>query len=230
MSEQHPSPEDSSTDLHGSGGGGALTGGAYKQEEERESTEEAAVETGISESIDHELNHTLGPQEPVSNNPSSIDNKDQPNQACTIEVLFSGPSVQNTQVGPAYTIGFSVKISGLSGDVAVRSTVQDPKPKGWLVEQWVADYNVRNGEVVRQDTAPRMDRLGRARPTREGDNVRWGDSPGTGTAGTQSYHTKRDFFIKAYNGDRYCEIGFHLSFRVFNGQIVSPQWDKGLYK
>ncbi len=57
MSEQHPSPEDSSTDLHGSGGGGALTGGAYKQEEERESTEEAAVETGISESIEHEQEH-----------------------------------------------------------------------------------------------------------------------------------------------------------------------------
>jgi RHS repeat-associated protein len=59
MSEQHPSPEDSSTDLHGSGGGGALTGGAYKQEEERESTEAAAVETATSESLEHELGHAL---------------------------------------------------------------------------------------------------------------------------------------------------------------------------
>ena len=88
MSEQHPSPEDSSADLHGSGGGGALTGGAYKQEEERESTEEAAVETGISESIDHELAHTLEPQNTLTeDDPVTIPGQGNSTN-CSISVSF----------------------------------------------------------------------------------------------------------------------------------------------
>ena len=186
---------------------------------------QASVTVNMTEGIEASAS-----QEPVSDNPPTIDNKDQPIQACTIEVSFSGPGVRNTQVGPTFGIGFSAKISRLTGDVAVRSIVQDPKPKGWLVEEWVSDHSVRNGEVTRQDTEARMVRLGRARPTREGDTVRWDDHPGTGVLGTQTYSTKRNFFLKAYNGDRYCELGFHLGFKVFNGQMTLPQWGKGLHR
>lgn len=88
-----------------------------------------------------------------------IDNSGSPNQACTIQVSFSGsydgllngPSVPDSPNGRVYGIGFSVKISGLSGNIALRSAESDPKPKHWwLVEEWVANYSFRNGEVTRQ--------------------------------------------------------------------------------
>ena len=122
-------------------------------------------------------------QEPVSDNPSGIDNSGSANQSCSINVSFSGsydglpngPSVPDSPKGRV-GIGFSVSISGLSGNVAVRSTEQDPKPKGtWLIEQWVTDFNFKNGKVVRQDPTARMDKLGLAipRPMRVGDTVSW---------------------------------------------------------
>ena len=113
--------------------------------------------------------------------------------AC-IKVSFSGsyeghpngPRVPNSKDGPAYGSGFSVEISGLSGNVAIRSVPEHPKPKNtWLVEQWVADFNFRNGEVVRQDAIAQMDKGGQAfpEPKRVGDTVSWWDHPGTiGTA------------------------------------------------
>lgn len=72
----------------------------------------------------------------MTNNPNTIGNHDAKNQACQISVSFTGsylglnngPIVQPTQVGPAYGIGFSVSVSGLAGDVAVRSTTNNPKP------------------------------------------------------------------------------------------------------
>jgi YD repeat-containing protein len=180
-------------------------------------------------------------EEPITNNPSVIDNSGSPRQSCKIKVSFSGsyngipngPSVPNGSNGPAYGIGFSVEISGLSGNVAIRSTEQNQKPKGtWLIEQWVADFNFKNGEVVRQDTAARMDKLGRAvpRPRRDGDTVSWWDHPGTSGTDVQGYFTKRNFYIKAYNGERHCEVAFHLTFRVLRGQIINPGWGYGLYK
>lgn len=181
------------------------------------------------------------PEDPPTDNRPTIDNGTAPNQACTVQVSFTGsyyglengPSVPMSPQGPVYGIGFSVSISGLSGDVAVRSGEQDPKPKNtWLVEQWVAGYTTRNGSVVRQDTAGRMDPLGRAvpRPRSDGNTVSWWDHPGTPAAGTQSYFTKRNFYVKAYNGKKHCEVAFHLTFRVFRGQIVDPGWGRGMYK
>jgi hypothetical protein len=126
-----------------------------------------------------------------------------------------------------------VSISGLSGKVTVRNTEQDLKPEGsWLVEQYVADYNFKNGEVVRQDNVSRMDPIGRgiAPPRLHGDTVSWWDHPGTTGTDTQGYFTKRNFYIKAYNGKRHCEVAFHLTFRVFNGQITNPGWGPDTYK
>jgi hypothetical protein len=139
--------------------------------------------------------------------------------------------VAKSSAGSAYGIGFSVSISGLSGNVAIRSTEQDPKPKGsWLVEQWVTDFNFKNGKVVHQDPAARMDRLGRLvpKPKREGDTVSWWDHPGTIAVDLQGYLTRRNFYIKAYNGKRHCEVAFHLTFRVFRGQIINPAWGPGM--
>lgn len=147
--------------------------------------------------------------------------------------LPTGPSIANSKDGPAYGIGFSVEISGLSGNVAIRSGPQDPKDKNtWLIEQWVADFNFKNGEVVRQDTVARMDEVGLAKPKpkRVGDTVSWWDHPGTIGTDVEGYYTKRNFYIKAYNGERHCEVAFHLTFRVFRRQITNAGWGRGLYK
>ena len=182
----------------------------------------------------------IEPQEPVTNNPPTIDNSGSPNQSCTIQVSFSGqydglpngPSVLRANGVPVYGIGFSVSISGLTGDVALRSSAQDPKPKGtWLVEQWVADYNFRDGQVVRQDAEGQMDNFAKAvpRPRRDGNTVSWWDHPGDGTPGMQGYFTKRNFYVKASNGASQCEVALHLTFRVFNGRLTNPGWGPGNY-
>jgi hypothetical protein len=182
----------------------------------------------------------LLPQEPVTNNPAVIDNSGSANQSCSIQISFTGsygqllngPSIPNSPEGPVYGIGFSIGISELSGNVAIRSTAQDPKPTGtWLVEQWVADFNFKNGKVVRHDTAGRMENLAGAvpRPRRDGDTVSWWDHPGTLATDVQGYFTKRNFYVKAYNGERHCEVAFHLTFRVFNGRMTDTGWGPGLY-
>ena len=96
----------------------------------------------------------------------------------------------------------------------------------------MTDFNFKNGKVVRQDPAARMDELGLAipRPKRVGDTVSWWDHLGTEAAGVQGYFTKRNFYIKAYNGERHCEVAFHLTFRVFRGQIINPGWGPGMYR
>lgn len=68
------------------------------------------------------------------------------------------------------------------------------------------------------------------RPRREGGTVSWWDHPGTQAAGVRGYFTRRNFYIKAYNGERHCEVAFHLSFRVFNGQMTNVGWGNGNYK
>ena len=186
------------------------------------------------------MERAAGPQEFVTDNRAVIESNSK-NQACRIKVEFSssyyglpnGPSVPNSPQGPIYGIGFSVTISGLSGNVALRSNGADPKPKGsWLVEQWVADFNFKNGEIVRQDAAARMDNFAivQPQPRRDGNTVSWWDHPGTFAAGVKGYYTKRNFYVKAYNGKSHCETAFHLTFRVFNGQIINPGWGPGLYK
>jgi hypothetical protein len=42
--------------------------------------------------------------------------------------------------------------------------------------------------------------------------------------------TRRNFYIKAYNGKRHCEVAFHLTFRVVNRQIVLAEWGPDPYK
>jgi YD repeat-containing protein len=181
------------------------------------------------------------PQDPVSNNPPTIDNSDAANQSCSIQVSFSGsyygnpngPSIGSSGGQNFYGIGFSVKVSGLSGNVALRSSKDDPKPKGtWLVEQWVTDFNFKNGAVTRQDSVAQIDNLARAqpRPRRDGDVVSWWDHPGIGGNDTLGYFTKRNFYIKAYKGKKHCEVEFHLTFRVFNRQIATPGWGYGPYR
>src|SRR5689334_15208255 len=106
------------------------------------------------------------PQDPVSDNPTTIDNAGAANQSCSIQVSFSGSYFGNEngpRVGisadrqPFYGIGFSVKVSGLSGNVALRSSEENPTPKRtWLVEQWVNDFNFKNGAVTRQDSGRRI--------------------------------------------------------------------------
>jgi hypothetical protein len=101
------------------------------------------------------------------------------------------------------------------------------------VEQWVADYNVLNGELYK-DAKGRMDKLYLAAPRMEGGTVSWRDHPGRAAAGIREYSTARNFYIKAYNeadkGRRHCELGFYMTFQVYNGQQINPGWGPEMYK
>jgi len=111
----------------------------------------------------------------IPDNPTTIDNAGAANQSCSIQVSFSGSYFGNEngpRVGisadgqPFYGIGFSVKVSGLSGNVALRSSEENPTPKRtWLVEQWVNDFNFKNGAVTRQDSVAGLDDLASAVPS-----------------------------------------------------------------
>jgi hypothetical protein len=76
-----------------------------------------------------------------------------------------------------------------------------------------------------------MDRLGRLvpKPRRDGDTVSWWDHPGT-IGAERNYFTKRNFYIKAYNGEKHCEVAFHLTFAVSNGQLMNAGWGAGTYR
>jgi hypothetical protein len=54
------------------------------------------------------------------------------------------------------------------------------------------------------------------------------DHPGT-IGAERNYFTKRNFYIKAYKGEMHCEVAFHLTFGVVNGQITNPGWGLGTY-
>lgn len=177
-------------------------------------------------------------QESVTDNRSTIDNSEAKNQSCQIQISFTG-FYGNLPNGPtagqrpdgtsAYGIGFSVNISGLSGKIMLRGSEQDPKPKGsWIIEQWVADYNVNNGRILLQDTRARLDSINRASPPPQvgANSVNYWDHPGPfGNVG--EYFTKRNFYVKAYNGRRHCEVAFHLTFSVQKGRITNPGWGPG---
>ena len=168
----------------------------------------------------------------------TIDNSDAKDQSCQIEVSFTGSFRDKGQlpngptVGysrdrvPYYGIGFSVNISGISGNIVVRGQEKDPKPKGsWIVEQWVADYNVNNGKILRQDTRAHLDDLNSLVPAPqvERNSVNYWDHPGPyGNVG--DYFTNRDFYIKAYNGAKHCEVAFRLTFSISGGQFINPGW------
>ena len=99
------------------------------------------------------------------------------------------------------------------------------------MEQWVADYNVLNDELEK-DAEGRMDKLYLAKPRIDGGTVSWSDHPGHGAAGIQTYSTARNFYIKAYNeGSRqHCELGFHMTFQVYNGTQINSGWGPEMYK
>ena len=120
---------------------------------------------------------------------------------------------------------------GLSEPINIVSKEGDRRPKtAWNIEQYVADFNKRNGEVVRQDTKARLEELGRARPLVGGATVEWWDHPGTSLSGTSQYFTKRNFYVKAYKGNQHCEVSFHLTFRLFFGRPQDVGWGKGPYR
>jgi hypothetical protein len=172
----------------------------------------------------------------VTDNPSTIDNHDAKNQACQISVSFTGSSngLENGpgRVGSVYGIGFGVNISGIPGNYFTRSTTNDPTPKGsWIIKQWVADYVFRDGQPARIDPKARMDKLGSVYPpaVRLGDTLSYHDRPGNNQPGND-YLRKSNFYIKAYKGNQHCEVEFHLTFQVYNGQLINPGWGYGVYR
>jgi hypothetical protein len=179
------------------------------------------------------------PQEPVTDNPATIDNRKAKDQACQVEVSFTGSGSRGLQNGPStmtlnnrgqvFGIGFTVKISGLSGPINIVSEAKDRRPKtAWNIEQYVADFNKRNGVVVRQDGAAHLEELRRAAPVVDGGTVEWWDHPGTAVSGNSQYFTKRNFYIKAYKSKQR-EVSFHLTFRLFFGKPVDTGWGDGPY-
>jgi len=52
--------------------------------------------------------------------------------------------------------------------------------------------------------------------------------------GIQEYSTAQNFPIRAYNeadkGRQHCELGFHMTFQVYNGHQINPGWGPEMYK
>ncbi len=177
----------------------------------------------------------------ITDNPATIDNSGTPNQACQINISFTGSGTRGKPngpgtvllqgTGPAYGIGFTVSISGLSGPINIVSQASQRQPKtAWNIEQYVADFNKNNGEVGRQDERAELEQLYRAHPVVGKTTVEWWDHPGTALAFADQYFTKRNFYIKAYRADKHCEISFHLTFRLFYKRPQEVGWGKGMYR
>jgi len=99
--------------------------------------------------------------------------------------------------------------------------VGDPEPQRGV------GHAAQRGQTQRAHTRRRASV---PRPCRDGNTVSYWDHPGTLATGTLGYFTKRNFNIKAYNGDRHCEVAFHLTFRVFSGRMIDAGWGADTYK
>jgi len=93
--------------------------------------------------------------------------------------------------------------------------LNDRKGK-WKIEQWVAAYNMVNGEVLLRDLEPRADHI-QETTKREitKDRAKWWDHPGHTIAGVDTFVSKKNFYTKAYNGSRHCEVDSHIIQALF---------------
>jgi RHS repeat-associated protein len=173
-----------------------------------------------------------------ANNPDTIDNSASADQSCKIQISFTGSGLQgmpngsgtvNTTNGFVFGVGFSAEVSELSGGVYKFGAGKyiDNKKGKWKIEQWVAAYNVLNGELALYDQKGRADHIETTTkkeitPT----TAKWWDHPGHTIAGVNTLLSKKNFYVKAYNGSRHCEVDFHINVTRFFG-VWRSEWGQG---
>ena len=168
----------------------------------------------------------------VENNPVLNAVKSDPIQPCSISVEPLGVGTTQSGVGEVVGMGFNVTVDvSKKGGGIYYENQKGRKSKGnWTVEQWVADFNTVNGQIVRFDKEARKDDISAANPKVNGNTGKYFDSPGTRAADIQGkfYSTTRDFYIKAYRGKEYCDVTFHLGFSVSNrGRLLDSNFGSG---
>jgi hypothetical protein len=186
----------------------------------------------------------IGAQEPVSDNPTSIDNSGEANQACKISVTFAGDSVNNMKNGENYYhgepgLGFTVSITGLgAGGIKTLGENQVDSSGHWVLQQLMnlSFWTLRQG-----DTKPATGYVSTfSDPVHPNSIIRydnqsggWIDHPGPNLKNEKGQqliysHSKWNFLIKAYNGNKNCSLGFHAEM-IYNRGSFSARWGRRLY-
>jgi hypothetical protein len=186
---------------------------------------------------------TTGAQEPVTDNPATIDNKGQ-GQDCKVSVSFTGDSVNDMKNGENNYhgnpgLGFTVSISDLGSGGIARIGPNQVDPNGrWVLEQLMnlTYWTVRTGFTA-PETAHVPTFSDRIKPgsiiRHDNKSGGWIDHPGPNyknSAGQQliAHHSKWNFLIKAYNGKKNCYVAFHAEMTFRNG-LFRVRWGPGLY-
>jgi hypothetical protein len=180
----------------------------------------------------------------ATNNPAVIDNKGS-GQDCNISVAFTGSSINNMNNGVNYYrgnpgLGFTVNISGLGSGGIAQIAKNAVTPNGhWYLQQWSSAYieNTREGESgpTRYEIKTFLDPTAPGSIFRDGNtNAGWIDHPGPNAANDQGkkltrHDGKWNFLIKAVNGKKSCEVGFHVVSSLGNDGIFRADWGPGQF-
>jgi hypothetical protein len=179
----------------------------------------------------------------VTNNRAIIDNKGQ-GQDCDVSVSFTGDAVNGMKNGENYYhndpgLGFTVTISGLgAGGIASIGENKVDSKGHWILQQLM---NVTYWTLRKGDNDPKTEHVGTfSDHVDPGSIIRsdnksggWIDHPGpnlkNGAGQTLvAHHSKWNFLIKAYNGNKECFVGFHAEM-TFRDGLFSVHWGPGLY-
>jgi hypothetical protein len=179
----------------------------------------------------------------VTDDRKTIDNKGT-GQNCDVSVSFSGDSINGMKNGENYFhgqpgLGFTVSISGLGSGGIAKLGENEVDPKGsWVLQQLM---NVTYWTLRQRDITPLTGHVktwsDHVHPasiirndTRSGG---WIDHPGPNLRNEAgqlliSHHSKWNFLIKAFNGNKQCFVGFHAEMTFRNG-VFTAHWGPGLY-
>jgi RHS repeat-associated protein len=185
----------------------------------------------------------------VEGGPDTIDNKGS-GQNCSISVSFTGvspnggkngPNEMNSAIGPVFGVGFTVTISNL-GSSRINSLVgnQLDSKGGWTLEQQAglsSGRTFRLGDFLPASTSiplhPDPQSNLATFYNEKNRSAGWFDHPGFNKMHEgkvlMAASGRFEFLVKAVNGRRTCELGFHIDMRYYGGRF-SAQVGRGIGK
>lgn len=198
------------------------------------------------------FSHAQETQEPLrENNPPKIDGP--PSKHCNISVSFEegtfydgDPRLPNgvglapeTQIGSVYGLGFTVSGSVSGGGIGnIGRSVNAAYSEGaWAIQQWVSAYTKIDGVEEFTGGSARPDLDDTVRHKVDGNQFSWWDHPGPSPTKTvfpgdrvpiTSFYGRYNFIVKAINGNKQCQVKFHVSMD-YNAGHWNIGWGKGLY-
>jgi hypothetical protein len=84
-----------------------------------------------------------------------------------------------------------------------------------------------NGVESLRDGPSRRDRMWLAPYKLNGNTFSYWDQPGLDSLRSMSQYRFTNFYIKAWNGDKYCQLKFHFTMRYNSKDGWSFQWNYG---